>query len=123
MRDENKRTYYVAHKLTRTDAHGTVFKVGYSALVEYVDVISDRKGESEDIEKFGIRPNDRAYIVHDDNDDDDVRDIQLNDGVWIDEEPVSATNPPYEVENVQMFGRKHVYTIRKAVDANAYSIS
>ena len=113
MRDENKRAYYVAKRVTETDEYGTVFASTYAAAVEYSDVISDRRGESEDIEKFGERPVDRAYIVHDENDDETARDI--------DSAPTeaNANRPPYIVENVQAFGRKHVYTIRKAVDANA----
>lgn len=121
MRDENKRAYYVAKRVTETDEYGTVFASTYAAAVAYSDVISDRRGESEDIEKFGERPVDRAYIVHDENDDETARDIALNDGVWLDGAPTeaNANKPPYIVENVQAFGRKHVYTIRKAVDANA----
>ena len=120
MRDENKRTYYVARKQTQTDDYGTVFDTGYGTAVEYLDVISDRKGESEDIEKFGIRPNDRVYIVHDNNDDEAERDIELNDGVWLDNAPAAGDQkPPYFVENIQRFGRKSIYTIQKAVNANA----
>ena len=115
MRDENKRTYFVARKQTTTDEYGAVFTTGYTTPVEYADVISDRRGESSDTEKFGERITDKMYIVHDDNDDETERDILLNDGVWLDTAPAVVDKPPYIVENVQLFGRKHVFTIGKAV--------
>ncbi len=139
MREENKRVYYVAKPSKSEDEYGAVFNDGYNRIAIYSDLISDRRGESDDIEKFGAYDSQKMFIVHDDNDG-ATPDIALGDGVFIDAldelEQLALVGfgtvghmvvggaekvhkPQYTVERVQEFRTKHIYTLTKAVDQYA----
>ena len=125
MREENKRVYYVAKPSKTEDEYGAAFNNGYGNIAMYCDLVSDRRGESDEIAKFGAYDTQKMFIVHDDNDG-ATPDIALGDGVWLDELPTGYTlestsidHPQYTVERVQSFRTKHSYTLTKAVDQNA----
>ena len=136
MRDENKRDYFVGRPNKTEDEYGVVFNNGYISLTRYADLVSDRKGESDSIEKFGSAVDDVLYIVHDDNDG-ETPDVSIRDGVWLSNPaPASsladyavvgqavlgstATLPPeYIVDKIQGFRTKHIFVLIKAVGTNA----
>jgi len=119
MRDENKSDYYVARPVIDTDSYHASFVRGYTPLLYYRDVLV-QGAESKDNEKFGNRDQQTVRIAHDDNDG-VTPDIKVNDGVWL-EQPIADTDglyqaPPYIVDSVQKFRRKHVFVLRRTVDA------
>lgn len=118
MRDEIKAAYYVGKSVKDTDAYNMTAVTGYQPLTEYFDVINEN-AESVENGKFGDRQNERVRIAHDDNDG-ATPNIAVNDGVWL-ERPTADANgkyqkPPFIVESVQGFGRKHVYVLKRTVN-------
>lgn len=132
MREDNKRTYYVGKPQKSEDEYGVAFTDGYNELSQYTDLVSDRRGESDSIEKFGVAESQSLYIVHDDNDG-ATPDISIRDGVWLDNPaPASALvgygevdhmiveseqilPPQYIVDRIQGFRTKHIFVLEKAV--------
>lgn len=119
MRDEDKRDYYVARPIIDTDNYYASTIRGYTPLLYYRDLVSEG-AESVENEKFGNRDQQTVRIAHDDNDG-VVPDVKVNDGVWL-EQPTPDANgyyqaPPYIVDSVQNFFRKHVFVLRRTVDA------
>lgn len=118
MRDENKSDYYVASPIVDMDSYHASFVRGYTPLLYYRDVIVEG-AESVDNEKFGNRDNQTVRIAHDDNDG-VTPDVKVNDGVWF-EQPIEKDGyyqaPPYIVDSVQKFRKKHVFVLKRTVDA------
>lgn len=118
MRDELKRTYYVGKPVKNTDSCNAVFIMGFSDLAAYADRVNENTVSFE-TEKYGDRTTQRPTIAHDDNDG-AVPNIAVDDGVWL-EQPTADLegvyhNPPFLVDSIQAFGRKHVFVLKRTLE-------
>ena len=117
MRDENKRDYWVAIPKSQEDGHNSTVTLGYDSLAQYSDIINEY-AETSEIEKFGLSSTERVRIAHDDNDD-ETPDIAIDYAVWLEKPSPDMhglyQNPPFLVESVQRFGRKHIFVLKRTV--------